>query len=212
MREASLTVIVPTLGRATLDAALVSCRGADEVIVCADTAGNVEAAQTVTARHGARFLACPADEHRQGYAQREHAIRHATGSHLCFLDDDDEFTPAAASLFRQAACDVPVIFRMLHHELGVVWDEPVLRYGNVGTPMLLVPNQLGRLGHWHPHVNVRWGPIAGGDYTFIRETVERMGGPVWRPEIVAVIRPGPDTGREWTTTNPDGTLSRSSSS
>lgn len=181
-------MIVPTLGRPTLARTLASCADADEIIVCADTAGDTQHARTVS-KHVDTYLECPADQCGRGYAQRQFAIERASGTHLAFLDDDDTYTPDAIGMFREAACGRPVIFRMNHDELGVVWRTPSLTYGNVGTPMLLVPNLPERLGRWHPHVNIRWGQAAGGDFTFIRETVERMGGPVWRPEIVATVRP-----------------------
>jgi len=50
--------------------------------------------------------------------------------------------------------------------------------------MFLVPNDPERLGEWAPHIDGR-----GGDFTFIRSCVERMGAPVWRSEIVAALSP-----------------------
>jgi GT2 family glycosyltransferase len=53
--------------------------------------------------------------------------------------------------------------------------------------MYVVPNDPARLGNWEPHEPTFAQP--GGDFTFIRETCEKMGGPVWREEITSVIRP-----------------------
>jgi GT2 family glycosyltransferase len=44
-----------------------------------------------------------------------------------------------------------------------------------------------KLGSWTPYEPTFQQP--GGDYTFIKETVENMGGPIWRDEIIAVLRP-----------------------
>jgi hypothetical protein len=37
-------------------------------------------------------------------------------------------------------------------------------------------------------------PQPGGDYTFVRGCVEKMGGVVWREEIVSVLRPSEPPG------------------
>ena len=158
----TISVIIPTTGRDTLARAEASCADADEVIVVPNADGD------------------------RGYKARTEGMRRATGTHLAFLDDDDVYAPGALQVMRAAACDRPVIFRMDASSigLGVLWADPVLRYANVGTPMCLVPNDPARLGVWEPHEGDR-----GGDYTFIRGCVERMGDPVWREEVVAVVRP-----------------------
>jgi len=158
-----LSVIIPTVGRDSLAAAKASAAGADEIIVVHDQTGD------------------------HGYTARHKGMRQATGTHLAFLDDDDEYTQDAIRLFREAACDVPVIFRMDHPQHGILWREKRLEFGNVGTPMFLVPNIEEKLGVWAPHIPGLREP--GGDFTFIRGCVEGMGEPVWRPEVVAIVRP-----------------------
>jgi GT2 family glycosyltransferase len=54
--------------------------------------------------------------------------------------------------------------------------------------MYVVPNDPARLGTWEPHAPGL--PEPGGDYTFIKETAEKMGPPVWREEVTSVLRPG----------------------
>jgi hypothetical protein len=103
------------------------------------------------------------------------------------MDDDDIYTPGAVQLMRAAACDRPVIFRMDHYSHGHLWRDQVIRFGNVSTQMYVVPNDPARLGTWTPHVPGL--PEPGGDYTFIKETCEMMGDPVWRPEIICKLRP-----------------------
>ncbi len=109
----------------------------------------------------------------------------ATGSHLAFLDDDDVFLPGAIDAMRQAACTSPVIFRMRYsHDGRELWQDQDLRAGNVGTPMIFVPNRPALLGTW-----AGWGSDTCGDFRFIYETVEKMGEPVWNETVVALIRP-----------------------
>lgn len=159
-----ISVIVPTIGRDTLQRALDSCAGADEVIVIHNQDGD------------------------HGYRARTQGMADAKGTHLAFLDDDDVYAAGAIDLMREAACRVPVIFRMRDAQSGnVVWDKPELRFANVGTPMICVPRRPSKLGVWEPHNPFLRRP--GGDFVFIQGCCERMGEPVWREEVVAVIRP-----------------------
>ncbi len=107
------------------------------------------------------------------------------------MDDDDVYTPDAFSAMREFALKSPGrigIFRMRyeywrHGWYGqVVWEEPVLRWGNVGTPMFVVPNVPGKLGRWDSKFH--WG-----DWAFIQETVTLQGDPVFCDAVVARIRP-----------------------
>jgi glycosyltransferase involved in cell wall biosynthesis len=158
-----ISVVIPTIGRDSLDAAKASAADADEVIVIENQDGD------------------------HGYSARTRGIQKATGTHLAFLDDDDVYTPGAVELMRQEARDVPVIFRMDHPHHGLMWRHPWLEFGNVGTPMFLVPNRPEELGEWKEHAPGFAEP--GGDFTFISGCVEKMGRPVWREEIVCTVRP-----------------------
>jgi len=160
---ARISVVIPTIGRASLAAAKASCVEADEIIVVEDATGD------------------------HGYTARTRGMAQATGTHIVFMDDDDVFLPGAFDLFREHACDVPVIFRMDHYAHGILWREPVLEFGNVSTQMFMVPNVPEKFGVWAPHMPGFQEP--GGDYTFLAGCVEKMGGPVWREEVVAKLRP-----------------------
>ena len=179
-----LSIIIPTLGRASLARTLESCADADEIVVVLDKArggtlpcelpGNAVLLEGVYGVTG-------------GHLGRVHGISVASGTHLAFFDDDDAYAPGAIQLMRDAACDYPVIFRMDHYRLGILWRTPDIYFGNVSTQMYLVPNRPELLGEWEPH-QPGW-PEPGGDYSFIRDTVENFGGVVWREEIIAALRP-----------------------
>lgn len=185
MAAVKLSVVIPTLGRPSLADTLASCADADEIIVVLDTS------------RGTTELPCPLPPNAKyhadhfgvtgGHAGRVVGIGMATGTHLAFMDDDDIYMPGAIQVMRDAACDVPVIFRMDHYSHGNLWRDPTIRFGNVSTQMYVVPNDPARLGTWTPHIPGI--PEPGGDYTFIKETCELMGGPVWRDEIISKLRP-----------------------
>ncbi len=180
-----LTVIIPTMGRDTLERALASCEGADEILVIVDRSRAPEG-WTVALPEHARLIEVETCN-KGGHSSRNTAMPLATGTHLAFLDDDDVFLPGAIDAMRAAACDQPVVFRMDHPQHGILPRDREVRFGNVSTQMFLVPNDPARLGVWEAHAPEL--PQPGGDYTFIRGCVEKMGGPVWRDELVARLRP-----------------------
>ncbi len=185
MSDATITVVVPTVGRHTLGATLESAREADQIILVLDEAGipgllpdipdwpHIVTANVIGGDHG--------------YTARTKGITLATGTHLAFMDDDDVYLPGAIRLMRDAACDRPVIFRMNHYNHGVLWRDQTVRFGNVSTQMILVPNDHWRLGRWIAHAPGMREP--GGDYTFLQGCCERMGAPVWREEVISDLRP-----------------------
>ena len=183
--DVRLSIVIPTLGRESLADTLESCKDADEIIVVLDKARgakNVPAALTENA-----LLVEGSWGVTGGHAGRAEGIKVATGTHLAFFDDDDVYKPGAIELMREAACDVPVIFRMDHYWHGILWRERRLYFGNVSTQQYVVPNISDKLGTWEPHEPTYEQP--GGDYTFIVGCVEKMGGPVWREEVISILRP-----------------------
>jgi hypothetical protein len=183
-----LSVVIPTLGRATLADTLESCADADEIVVVLDTArgGRMPCALPDNAVFAEGDFGVTG-----GHAGRAYGATLATGTHLAFMDDDDVYTDGAICLMRDAACDRPVIFKMAHYQHGILWREPEVRFGNVSTQMFMVPNDPSKFGVWDPHMPGL--PQPGGDYTFLKGCCERMGAPVWRDELVAVLRPSERT-------------------
>lgn len=180
----TVSVVLPTLGRPTLERTLASCAGADQVVLVLDTAQGgtlpCEITPNVTFSKGNFGV-------RGGHAGRAHGISLATGTHVCFMDDDDEYVPGAFDLMREHAADVPVIFRVDHDVHGVIWRDPSIWFGNVTTQQYLVPNRPELFGEWTP-IQPTWAQ-PGGDCSFIEQTVENFGGVVWREEVIARLRP-----------------------
>ncbi len=133
------------------------------------------------------------DRGDQGDWARNTAIERARGTHLIFLDDDDEYVRGAFEAMRRFASDNPGrigIFQMQLWNGAVLWTEPVLRYGNVGSPMFVVPNVPGRLGRWDQS-------RRANDWAFIEETAALQGEPVFCPTIVARIRSSGPFSSRW---------------
>lgn len=189
---ASLSIIVPTTGRATLARTLASITAQvtkdDRVIVVADLAkakrtwGDI--VKKAARRTPCRWSLVAVNGGDYGYTARTKGISHADTTHLAFIDDDDIYLPGAFTAMRREAGDVPAIFRMEHPVYQPIWAIPEIRFANVGTPMFVVPNKPELLGEWSAHVQG-----TGGDYTFIKGCCERMGDPTWHEQAIARVRP-----------------------
>lgn len=198
----SLAVIIPTVGRASLADALRSLEGlepGDQVIVVGDgPQGQAEQIFFRQRRDGWLYLEVSVDPPSSyGNAQRDAAMAIATTDWLCFLDDDDVYTPGALATVRQSVAAQPGrphIFRMRfgpgHHAHGLVlWQQPEVWASNIGTPMVVLPNRRYETS-WMQHDRPgRQGWTS--DFGFLSGAIAEAGDPVWRREIVATVRPRP---------------------
>jgi glycosyltransferase involved in cell wall biosynthesis len=163
--RATFSIIVPTTGRPSLPQTLASIveqlEPGDEVLVVRDDSGDF------------------------GDTPRNEAMPRARGTHLLFMDDDDQYARGALATIRRFAEDHPGrigIFRMRFDHGLVLWRRPALEYGNVSTQLIVVPNVPGKLARWE-----RRGDVIG-DYVFITETAKLQGEPIFRDEITVYAR------------------------
>ena len=167
------SIIVPTRGRRSLAGTLASVAGqlepGDELLVQCSNDGDF------------------------GNAARQSLVDRANGTHLLFMDDDDQFSKDAFAVIRRFAREHPGrigIFRMRLLDGRVMWREPELRRTNVSTQMFCVPNIPDKLGSWlhsSDPTSVQSRPYVA-DFDFIAESVRLQGEAVFREEVVAHIR------------------------
>lgn len=167
----SFSVIVPTRGRRSLVGTLASIaeqlEPGDELLVRCSKDGDF------------------------GNAARQDLLERARGTHLLFMDDDDQFSKDAFAVMRRFAREHPGqigIFRMRLLNGRVLWREPELERANVSTQMFCVPNVPGKLSSWthSPRLVSKHGrQYDVADFDFIAETAALQGAPVFRDEVVA---------------------------
>jgi glycosyltransferase involved in cell wall biosynthesis len=191
-----LTVIVPTIGRNSLEHTLNSITsqpGAEEVevIVVADTHGRQVTPVKYHDLKGELFdyswAAHDAGFNCWGHPQRNYAMPLAAGRYIVSLDDDDTWDPGALEAIRRAvSADVEPrfhIFKMKYATGDLLWRWPTLMFGNIGTPMMVFPNDMEKLGSW--------GRAYEGDFFFLQTTLANMGesSVAWHDSVLAHIRP-----------------------
>jgi glycosyltransferase involved in cell wall biosynthesis len=174
---ATITVVIPTMNRPTLERAVQSAEGAEEIIVVGDsvdpTAGPL------------RFMEQPQSTRREARAAelRNAGMRRATSDWIAFMDDDDVFTSGAIETIRNAVSGKEpalYLFRMIW--AGVHWMQPVIQLGNIGTPMIVCPSQ-----GWKPWPTADYPNEDFGFADLNKNTWS--GGVVFREEIIAHVRP-----------------------
>lgn len=163
--DVTFSVIVPTTGRRSLKGTLASIaeqlEPGDELLVLCNRDGDY------------------------GNRARQSLVERARGTHLVFMDDDDQAAYGALAAMRRFARAHPGrigIFRLRYLDGRMLWREPALRKLNVSTQMFCVPNVPERLGSWM-HDDARLA-----DWLFIAETARRQGDPLFQDAVVAHIR------------------------
>lgn len=171
-----ITFIVPTLGRPSLKRTLrsIECFNGDEILVV----GSVGPGQL---DERCRFVPHPPGGD-WGHKERNFATPLVRGRYIAHIDDDDIYAADARQLMADAiekTPDRPVLFRMRYPNGITLWENEEVRCGNVGTPMMLIPNVPEMLGSW--------GSFVGGDCAFLESSRWKYADYVWRPEIIALL-------------------------
>lgn len=169
--------MVATIGRPSIRATLASieCWEGDEILVVGGDPSFV--AHDPRVRH---FACEPGRD--WGHSERNYATPFARGKYIAHIDDDDTYAPGTRQWMAEAIeahPGQPVLFRMKYPNGGVLWSQPILCFGNVGTPMMLIPNEPEKLG--------TWGSFNGGDYLFLQSMKWPVESIVWRPEVIAIL-------------------------
>jgi hypothetical protein len=174
-----ITFLVPTIGKPSLMQTLRSIETwpGDELLVV----GAVQEQEHTVGDVTFRYVSCPPGGD-WGHTERNYATPMARGRYIAHIDDDDKYAPGTRKLMADAikkTPDRPVLFKMRFPNGLTLWRDEKVYCGNVGTPMMLIPNQPEKLG--------RWESFVGGDCAFLESCKWSSEEYVWRPEVIALL-------------------------
>lgn len=186
-----ITIVVPTIGRPTLERTLLSVTYQlglkDEVVVIGDGAQPRAAAICDRFGHKVRYIDGP-ETREWGHAQRNLGMAEASGHYLAFMDDDDVYLPGAIETMHRAIHEHgPALYLFkIKHLGGVIWKRADIGITDVSTQMILVANRQDRLPRWRRNADNPTG--GGGDYQFILETAYKWNKVYrFREEVIAEV-------------------------
>lgn len=190
MNEPTFSIIIPTIGRKTLQRTLGSItpqRATDDEVIVVFDGKESEEVNKLAESHNCLVANTGKRSYNAGSTPRNFGIDKARGDWLLFMDDDDMFTPNAFQVIRKTIVKTKLptihLFRMRYIDGRVLWKEPKVTYGNVGTPMIVLPS-FGKQVRW------REGIDGGNDCQFITDALSvRKQTPIWSEEIICLVRP-----------------------
>lgn len=186
----ALTIIVPTIGRAslrnTLDSIASQLQIFDQVFVVAD--GIYPESKALVKPYGIQYtyFELPDGPHHDwGARARNFGIERAAKAYIAFMDDDDQYLPGAFLSMKDAIRNrpgSPFLFRMMHGK-SILWRQREVTLGNVSSQMVVVPNDQKKLG--------RFTDRYEGDFDFIQKTARLYSSKIdpfiWREEITSIL-------------------------
>lgn len=172
-----ISFLIPTCGRDSILETIesIDCWPGDEIVIVGKPYEHIPEHPFI------RYVSCELG-HDWGHAERNFAMPLCRGRYIAHIDDDDHYAPRARWAMHKAICDnpnKPILFRMQFPNGLTLWQEQVIRCGNVGTPMMLLPNEPTKFG--------TWGSFVGGDCHFLETSGWAESEYAWRPEIIALL-------------------------
>lgn len=186
----ALTIIIPTIGRPSLQDTLDSIASQigpfDQVFVVAD--GTYPESRCLVENYGIQygyFEINDGPHHDWGARARNFGISIAKKAYIAFMDDDDRYLPGAFAFIKNAIHlfpGNPFLFRMIHGK-SMIWTRNELVLGNVSSQMVVVPNDCTKLS--------RFTDRYEGDFDFIKGTADLYSTDydpfIWREEIISIL-------------------------
>ncbi len=202
----SLSIIVPTAGRASLERTILSylpqMAACDELLVMGDTLdGPLPQTEAICAKYAplVRYVPTKHKEHTFGHLELNDGLDLARGDYVLGNDDDDCATPDALPAIRavigQLPDAMPLLFRYRSYHGPIYWHavnkegepfEGCLEVGHIGGHCLVAPNLPGMVG--------RFTERYQGDWDWIMNTLTRwpdgIHSAAWVDHQIAIARPG----------------------
>lgn len=194
----TLTIVVPTIGRPTLETTLDSIarqdlRPGDRVIVALDTYQQPPRPDVaaLVARYGFELLLVDGGVHFMGNPQLNAAIACCTTDYCCALGDDDVYVDGAMATIRSRVKPGRALLFQFYAppylvagdpRRFVLWADRKLRVANISGCCIVAPREA--------LVPVSDQQRCEVDFDWIRDIVAKTGQkPIWLEQVLIIARP-----------------------
>jgi hypothetical protein len=194
----TLTIVVPTIGRQTLETTLASIarqdlRPGDRVVVALDTYQEPHRPDVaaLVARYGFELLPVDGGVHFMGNPQLNAAIATCTTDYLCALGDDDVYVDGAIATIRARLKPGRALLFQFYAppylvagdpRRFVMWADRKLRVANISGCCVVAPREA--------LVPVSAQQRCEVDFDWIRDIVAQTGRrPIWLEQVLIIARP-----------------------
>ncbi len=202
--SASLTIIVPTIGRSTLETTLQSIarqdlHPGDRVIVALDTYQEPPRPDVaaLVARYGFELLPVDGGVHFMGNPQLNAALALVDTDYVCALGDDDIYVDGAIARLRPKCKNWRAVLFQFYAPPYLVagdptrfilWAEPILRVANISGCCIAAPREAIMPVSDHQRCEVDFDWVAA----IVRKTGRK---PLWMDDVLIIARPDLRDGR-----------------
>lgn len=190
-----LSVVIPTVGRESLEHTLASLShqpesAGVEVLVVGDTFGGythqLTNARTLVESEGCRWFEYDAGAHCVGQPQRTAGMTVAQAPWVWFGQDDDIAAQGSLAAIAEAIAAQshprPLFFKFVAYWRDLIWRAPTLALGNIDANCLVFPRHIAQ--------RVQWGLRYEGDFDAALAAFNLSGGDVeWVDQVVSIARP-----------------------
>ncbi len=194
----TLTIVVPTIGRPTLETTLQSIarqdlRPGDRVIVALDTYQEPPRPDVaaLVARYGFELLLVDGGVHFMGNPQLNAAIAGCTTDYFCALGEDDVYVDGAIARLRKTLKPGRALLFQFYAppylvagdpRRFVLWADKQLRVANISGCCIVAPSEA--------LVPVSDQQRCEVDFDWIVDIVAKTGQrPIWLDEVLIIARP-----------------------
>jgi glycosyltransferase involved in cell wall biosynthesis len=201
MTQPTLSVIIPTQGRDTLNYCIQTIGQqtlipGDEIIIVGDGAQKEVEAAIEAIGEPFRYVQ---GEHTNdwGHTQINQGMQLAKGDWIAYTDDDDGFLPRAFEAIRARISlgnKAPHLFRFYTNDKHLVWralDQGHISEVLIGGHNLITPRQVGYMGVGN------WTPRYRGDFDWVRGVLDAYPKREWQWCEEILTRQRPDRILSW---------------
>jgi hypothetical protein len=118
-----------------------------------------------------------------GNSERQDGTDKAKCDYLAYIDDDDVYVSGHRKIMDDTIREnpgYPILFKMQYPSGRILWEKKWVKNGNIGCPMILVPNRKDMLYIWEPTRSM-------ADFFFVNRWKWNAKEINWKDMVIAMV-------------------------